>query len=576
MIQLFSKFIAIGLVYLIAFFAISFLINVIALRIGGKSAKAETGTWTNALKAATLMFLASLLFSGLGSFLQTLSLTTQSDPMRQAYSGLAALLGLASIAANIYIIMKVFVLNGGETVKAVLIAILVGILLNGILIAVFVGLFFGTFFKMAVQTIPDHSPVAAADTSRPKLPKLPSPETAQGEAKDELNACQNEQDCNPIDEFCFKGLCQKADDITKKYGPPCDLPCPNCVSGSQQENYITRSLPNPIQATYCVECFLSGMFDCKKGTTCIDEKCVGTPTVSNPQAPTPATAADPESLKRDDERIAKMNETLAGTKAASPADLTSMRSDASATPCQPTNGFPFQPKNFTFGTKSCDTTYFKNLPDGFIMLIGVENASKANLDTRRLPPTPPSSVNDILTLLGPVSDDTPNQNQVYAVVFEQSMPAEQAAQAKTESTPRANSVAIAADLNNLSMSLELYASEKGQYPDAPIDHCLTPTSATYQAILPYWQSKFLKPLPPSTTLTAKCEGSFYYKTFDLNGNKNGAYVLAADTDFKEANFELPTSLDDSLFTSPDNIKAKIGSLTQESVNPLQSIYVMIP
>lgn len=561
--------------YLIAFVMISFLLNVVALRIGSKAAKAETGTWANALKASALMFLASLALSGLGGYLQTLSLTTQADSMRQVYGGLAALLGLASLAANIYIIMKVFALNGGETVKAILITLVVDFFFHAILIGIFVALFFGTFFKMATTTLVTPGTgivISTEENGKPKLPKMPS-----GETTDQIpgTPCKTELDCPDKETFCVNATCQTSDQIKQLYGfrdndpafNPCkEINCPDCSLGKQMPYSISAGV------NLCIECTNSNF--CNAHFKCENYKCI--PELPLPDQPSPATqpspalapVSDPESLKRDDARIAKMNETLAAAKAASASELSQMTLGAGLVPCPPTDGYPYQPKTFLFGDKSCNTTYFKEFSDGFIILIGIENASKANLDTRKLPPTPPSTVQDISSLLGSVSADTPSQNLTYAIVIEQP--------GKAKARLETRSVSYIADLTNISMALEVYYNDHGEYPAAE-SSCLAPADKVYEGIKNYMKGALVPTPADPANKTLNCLGSYYYKSLELKGKANGAYVLATDVPAPEkANFELPASLDASLFTSYDAIASKIGKLTQESDNPLRSAYVLIP
>ena len=443
MAQLIAHFIAIGLTYLIAFFVISFAITVLALRIGGKSAKPETGTWLNALKAAGLMFVISAALSFLGGYLQSKGLTTQTESLKSIFTGLASLIGLLALVANIFIIKKIFDLTVGETVKAVLITLLVDGLLQAVLIGIFVVLFFGTFFKMATQSItaPKSEIATTEETSRPKLPKLPSkPETSENNER----SCENHSDCNKVDELCVFGVCQSLDEIKQTNGftddplfDPClNRPCPNCKTGFQSSTQVSYSAPtNYISSDVCADCLFAE--SCNDGFRCIDLQCVDTAThpdckfsmdcgkgyqcknklcvkVNADEPP-----ADPESVKRDDERISKLNDFLAKMQGTNLVDLAFYLAEARAYPCQSKDEFPLQPKNFSFDSVSCDTVYIKTFSDGLIMAVGVENAAKANFDTQKLPSPLPDSVKSISPLLGPVSSDTPSQNLVYLDVFEQ-------------------------------------------------------------------------------------------------------------------------------------------------------------
>jgi len=479
MIELFSKFIAVGLAALIAFFVISFLINVVALRIGAKSAKPETGTWPNALKAVFFMFLVSIALSALSAYLQTLSLGSEPGTMQSVYGGLASLLGLFALVANIWIIKKIFELTGGETVKAVIVTVIVDGLLHAVLIGIFVVLFFGTFFKMAVKTLPTPSTgsTITAEISKPRLPKLPTASDSTGESMTEGKTCENSINCNKIDELCLYGICQSLDNIKQTFGftddtsfDPClTRPCPNCKSGFQYLSSISYLIDNVnLSALVCIDCLFEYScnegfrcqhlqcvdiatypdchfsMDCGKGYKCENKLCVKEassapsapletpsaspeavmPTETTPPPTSIAPSADSESLKRDDERIGKLDEAIAFAKTLSPAELPWMIASSNLDPCWPSGDFPFQLKTFSFGTISCDTTYFKDFADGFVMLIGIENASKANLDTRKIPSIPPSSAKDISSLLGSVSPDTPSENMAYAEVFEKSAAAQ--------------------------------------------------------------------------------------------------------------------------------------------------------
>lgn len=470
--QLLLKFLAAGLVFLLVFFVLSFFTTVVALRVGGKSAKAENGTWINALRATSMIYLVAILSIALAYPLSLLQQSSKNTALQTMSSLLALGLSLSALVASIYIIKRVFDLSSGETVKAIIISIIVNALLNGVLFVIGSFLFFGAFFKTATNEMNIdtknqlNTADSATETSKPKLPSLTTAETAPPSATNDIK-CKWDADCNQVDELCFNGICQTTNDIKKSFGfsenePYSNTclarPCPNCESGAQYlstKNYSNDSVN--FSAPFCADCLWSK--ECKSGFNCKDARCVSdlstkcsfkndchigfkcisgecaaetsnpanNPplTPSSPNAtpiPTPAIlATDPESLKRDDVRISEINflKEAFSSQASTPAGLTELQSIVPSVGqilCAPSSTYKAP---LPLGSIPCDTSVMFGLTDGFALATGLENFSKANFDSRALPPLSNStSIADLITAQSKKpSTDTLKMNLLYMLVI---------------------------------------------------------------------------------------------------------------------------------------------------------------
>jgi prepilin-type N-terminal cleavage/methylation domain-containing protein len=168
----------------------------------------------------------------------------------------------------------------------------------------------------------------------------------------------------------------------------------------------------------------------------------------------------------------------------------------------------------------------------------------------------------------------------------------------TGAQSRARDTARIADLNNISQALEVYSSDKGQYPNAACTggnavgcynaNCLaggaTGATDTYNVLKSYMKGDRVPQNVGLQTSTLGCIGSYYYSPLTKGGSPNQSYVLASDVEtWQMANYETADVPTNTEFQATDEASLHTPHINKLSTEPtsatnkeVRSIYIVIP
>lgn len=163
----------------------------------------------------------------------------------------------------------------------------------------------------------------------------------------------------------------------------------------------------------------------------------------------------------------------------------------------------------------------------------------------------------------------------------------------TGAQSRARDTARKADLNNIALALEVYASDFGGYPEASALGCLAPKAdaaaadAAYEELGEYMKGGAVPAAVSSKQSTLSCIGSYFYMPLKQGGIDNASYVLASDVEtWQLANYMMS---DDESFdltagsfdgkTDSALIVANVGEekvTAEHATDTTKTIYVVLP